>query len=112
MATHHILVVTDKNFKEVVLDSKVPTLVDFWADWCEPCHRIAPFVEQIAVEYHGKLNVGKMDIDESPEMPTKYNIRSIPTLIFFHHDQVIGQLIGAVSKARLESFVKECLAKI
>ncbi len=112
MASNEIMTLTDQNFHKMVLQSDIPTLVDFWADWCEPCKMIAPHLEAIASEHKGKIRVGKMDIDHSPGTPTNYNIRSIPTLILFRGEQVLGQLIGAVSKAKIEQFLKDALAKL
>lgn len=111
MASEHIKTYTDANFDAEVLKSDVPTLVDFWATWCAPCRQIAPFVESIAKDYAGKLNVGKLDIDSSPKVPTTYDVRSIPTLLLFRKGKMIGQMIGAVSKAKIEGFVKDSLSK-
>ena len=111
MASHHVKTLTDANFQAEVLQSEKPTLVDFWATWCAPCRAIAPHVEAIAEAQLGKLQVGKIDIDSSPTTPSKYDVRSIPTLLLFHKGKVIGQLVGAVPKAKLEQFVKDALAK-
>ena len=111
MASENLKTLTDANFQAEVLQSDKPTLVDFWASWCAPCRAIAPYVESIAESNVGTLNVGKMDIDASPATPTKYDVRSIPTLLLFHKGKVIGQLVGAVPKAKLEAFVKDALAK-
>ena len=111
MASQHVKHLTDANFHAEVLKSEHPTLVDFWATWCAPCRAIAPYVEAIAESHAGKLKVGKMDIDSSPKTPTQYDVRSIPTLLIFHQGKVIGQLVGAVPKAKLEQFVKDSMAK-
>jgi thioredoxin 1 len=111
MASPHIKTFTDANFEAEVLNSKIPTLVDFWATWCAPCRQIAPFVEAIAASHTGKLNVGKMDIDHSQRTPTQYDVRSIPTLLIFHQGKVIGQVVGALPKAKIEQFVQQALAK-
>ncbi|HMY57381.1 MAG TPA: thioredoxin [Pseudomonadota bacterium] len=111
MSSHHIKILTDANFQAEVLSSDKPTLVDFWATWCAPCRAIAPAVESLATQFEGKLNVGKMDIDHSPSTPTKYDVRSIPTLLVFHKGKVIGQLVGAAPKPKIEQFVKDALAK-
>jgi len=93
--------ITDANFQKEVLESSVPVLVDFWAVWCGPCKMIAPVVEEIAGEYSGKLKVGKVDVDNNPEVPLKFGIRSIPTLMIFKGGKVVEQIIGAVPKRNL-----------
>jgi len=93
--------ITDANFQKEVLESSVPVLVDFWAVWCGPCKMIAPVVEEIASEYDGRLKVGKVDVDNNPEVPLKYGIRSIPTLMVFKGGNVVEQIIGAVPKRNL-----------
>jgi thioredoxin 1 len=93
--------ITDGNFQKEVLESSVPVLVDFWAVWCGPCKMIAPVVEEIASEYNGRLKVGKVDVDNNPEVPLKFGIRSIPTLMVFKGGKVVEQIIGAVPKRNL-----------
>jgi len=90
--------ITDSNFDAEVLKSPTPVLVDFWAVWCGPCKAIAPVVEEMASEYNGKLKVGKMDVDNNPDAPTRYGVRSIPTLLVFKGGKVVEQIIGAVPK--------------
>lgn len=107
MAAEHIKILTDDNFEQEVLKSERPTLVDFWATWCAPCRAIAPHVDAIAAKFDGKLNVGKLDIDSSPKVPTTYDVRSIPTLLLFKGGRVVGQIVGAVSKAKIEEFVRK-----
>ena len=109
MASANILEVTDANFQTEVLDSKTPVLIDFWAAWCAPCRTIAPHVEALANEYTGKLRVGKLDIDSNQGVPQKYDIRSIPTLLVFKEGKVVGQLVGAVPRAKIEDLVKKAM---
>jgi thioredoxin 1 len=93
--------ITDANFQKEVLNSDKPVLVDFWAVWCAPCKMVAPVVEELAKEYDGKLKVGKLDVDNNPEVSMKYGIRSIPTLMVFKGGKVVEQIIGAVPKRNL-----------
>ncbi len=101
--------VTDTNFETEVLKSDKPVLVDFWAEWCGPCHLIAPFVEELAKEYNGTLKVGKMDVDSNPQVPMRFGIRSIPTLLIFKGGRVVDQVIGAVPKRILTEKVTKHL---
>jgi len=93
--------ITDTNFDKEVIQSETPVLIDFWAVWCGPCKMIAPVVEEIAKEYDGKLKVGKVDVDNNPEVSLKFGIRSIPTLMVFKGGKVVEQIIGAVPKRNL-----------
>ena len=109
MASENIVEVTDSNFQTEILGSKLPVLVDFWAVWCAPCRAIAPHVEALAKDYDGKLRVGKCDIDSNAQIATQYDIRSIPTLLMFKGGQVVGQVVGAVPRAKIEELVKRAL---
>jgi thioredoxin 1 len=109
MASQHISNFEDKSFEEDVLRAGVPVLVDFWAPWCQPCRAIAPFVEQLAEQYAGKVKVGKMNIDDHPSTPQRYNIRGIPTLLLFKDGAVIDQLVGAAHKSRIDDMIKRAL---
>ncbi|MFI5183705.1 MAG: thioredoxin [Vicinamibacteria bacterium] len=100
-----IVVLTTANWENEVLQSKDPVLVDFWAEWCAPCRMIAPLVEAVAEEYAGRLRVGKLDVDESPEVAGRYDIRSIPSLLVFKGGQVVEQRVGALPKQELARLV-------
>ncbi|HEX8951281.1 MAG TPA: thioredoxin [Polyangia bacterium] len=109
MASDKIANVTDASFEADVLKSAEPVLIDFWATWCGPCRAIAPVVEQLAGEYAGKVKVVKVNIDENPKTPTAYDVRSIPTLLMFKGGKVVGQIVGAVPKPKIEELVKKAL---
>ncbi len=98
MASEHTLNFTDGAFEEEVLKSDVPVLVDFWAPWCGPCKAMGPTVDALAAEYAGKVKVGKMNTDENPTTPMRYQIRGIPTLLLFKGGKVIDQRVGALPK--------------
>lgn len=91
-------IVTDANFAEIIGGGK-PVMVDFWAIWCGPCRMIAPLVEELAAEYDGKVVIGKCNVDENQEVPMKYSIRNIPTLLFFKDGELVDRMVGAASKA-------------
>jgi thioredoxin 1 len=92
------ITVNDSNFDEIVLKSDKPVLVDFWAEWCGPCRMIAPYIEEISKEYEGKALVVKCDVDNNPEVASKFGIRNIPTVLFFKNGAVADKQIGAVVK--------------
>jgi len=99
--------ITDDNFSSEVLSSDKVTLVDFWAEWCQPCKIVGPIVEEFGEEYKGKVKVVKMDVDANPETPGQYNILSIPTLIFFKNGQPEKTMIGVQSKEQLKKAADE-----
>ena len=101
--------VTDQNFKQLVLESEVPVLVDFWAPWCGPCRMVAPVVEEIAEQYDGQVKVVKVNTDENPNTATLYGIRSIPTLILFKAGQRVDTVVGAVPKTTLANTIEKYL---
>jgi thioredoxin 1 len=109
MASDKLVTITDSNFDNEVLKSSQPVLIDFWATWCGPCRAIAPVVEQLAGEYSGRVKVGKVDIDANPKTPTQYDVRSIPTLLVFKQGKVVGQIVGAVPKPKIEELIKKAL---
>ncbi len=109
MATANVIEVTDDNFETDVLKSSQPVLVDFWAAWCAPCRAIAPHVEALADQYAGQVRVGKCDIDANPNVPSQFEVRSIPTILMFKDGQVVGQLVGAVPRPKLEDLIKKAL---
>jgi thioredoxin 1 len=103
------LVVTEQNFEAEVLESATPAVVDFWAEWCAPCRLVAPILEEIAVEYAGRLKVGKLDVDSNQSLAARYGIRSIPSLLIFKGGGVVNQVIGAVPKGHLVQKIEEVL---
>jgi thioredoxin 1 len=109
MASANVKELTDTNFETEVLKSDVPTLVDFWAVWCGPCKQIAPTVDALADAYTGRLNVAKMDVDRHQIVPQQYGIRSIPTLLIFKGGKVVGQVVGAATRSKLEAEIQKHL---
>ncbi|MGF1478863.1 MAG: thioredoxin [Cyanophyceae cyanobacterium] len=101
--------VTDSSFKEDVLESDVPVLVDFWAPWCGPCRMVAPVVDEISEQYEGKVKVVKLNTDENPNIASQYGIRSIPTLMIFKGGQRVDMVVGAVPKTTLANTLEKYL---
>jgi thioredoxin len=110
MASDKVTHVTDANFESEVLKSGQPVLVDFWAPWCGPCRAIAPFVDQLADEYAGRLKVVKINVDDNPQTPARFGVRGIPNLVIIKGGQVKEQIVGAVPKANLVRAVDSALA--
>ena len=103
--SQHIHYVTDANFETEVLQSQLPVLVDYWAEWCGPCKMIAPLLDEIANEYGERLKVAKLNIDENQITPPKYGIRGIPTLMLFKNGNIEANKVGALSKSQLTAFI-------
>jgi thioredoxin 1 len=103
--SEHIQHVTDDTFESEVLQAQSPVLVDYWAEWCGPCKAIAPTLEEVAKEYSGKLKVAKVNVDENQEIPRKYGIRGIPTLMLFKNGNIEATKVGALSKSQLTAFL-------
>src|SRR5262245_10795163 len=102
--------VTNDSFDRVIAASPVPVLIDFWAAWCPPCRVMNPHIEGIADAYDGRLRVAKCDADGSPELAARYDVRSLPTFVVLKGDKVVGQVVGAVPRSRLEALVEKALA--
>ncbi len=110
MANELIKHVSDASFEADVLQSKHPVLVDYWAEWCGPCKMIAPILDEVATGYEGKLQVAKMNVDENRDIPAKFGIRGIPTLMLFKDGQLAATKVGAMSKSQLTAFIDQQLA--
>ena len=109
MASEHVLHLTDAQFDQTIGNSKLPVLVDFWAEWCGPCRRIGPIVEELAEEFKDKLTVAKINIDEQQEAANKFGVQSIPTLIIFKNGQLAERIVGAVPKETLVDAINRVL---
>ncbi len=110
MASELIKHVSDASFEADVLQSEHPVLVDYWAEWCGPCKMIAPILDEISASYVGKLLVAKMNVDENRDIPAKFGIRGIPTLMLFKDGQLAATKVGAMSKAQMTAFIDQQLA--
>lgn len=99
----------DENFKKEVLESKLPCLVDFWAEWCGPCRRVGPVVEEVAAEFEGKFKVAKLNVDDGQKTASTYGVMSIPTIMFFKNGRVMTQFVGAMDKSELKAKMEELL---
>jgi len=100
-----IIHITDDSFEQEVLQSNTPVLVDYWAEWCGPCKMIAPILDDVSKDYQGRLKIAKMNVDENRDVPAKYGIRGIPTLMLFKDGQLAATKVGALSKAQLTAFI-------
>lgn len=107
--SEQIIQLSDASFEQDVLKSDIPVLVDYWAEWCGPCKAIAPLLDEIAVEFEGRLKVAKLDIDNNPATPGRYGVRGIPTLMVFKNGQVEATKMGALSKTHLVAFLNQNL---
>ena len=107
MASDSILEFTDDTFDSDVIQSDVPVLVDFWAEWCQPCHMIAPTIEELAGEYAGKVKIGKIDTDANREVSIKYGISAIPTIILFRDGEIVKKFVGITSKDQFQAALDE-----
>ena len=110
MANQLIKHTTDATFEADVLKSGQPVLVDYWAEWCGPCKMIAPILDEVATSYEGKLQIAKMNVDDNRDIPAKYGIRGIPTLMIFKDGQLAATKVGAMSKMQLTAFIDQQLA--
>ena len=110
MASELIKHLSDASFEADVLKASTPVLVDYWAEWCGPCKMIAPILDEVAKDYSGRLNVAKMNVDQNRDVPAKFGIRGIPTLMLFKDGQLAATKVGAMSKAQLTAFIDQQLA--
>ncbi len=110
MASDLIKHISDASFEADVLQSSTPVLVDYWAEWCGPCKMIAPILDEVSSAYQGKLTIAKMNVDETRDVPAKFGIRGIPTLMLFKGGQLAATKVGAMSKAQLTAFIDQQLA--
>ena len=109
MASEKVTILTDGNFEQTINGEK-PVLIDFWAEWCGPCRRLAPTVDELANDYDGKVVVGKMNVDENPSTPMRFSIRGIPTLLLFKGGQLVEQVVGLADKDSLKKMLDKHVA--
>lgn len=102
-------VVNDNNFEELVIKSEKPSVVDFWATWCGPCRMLSPVIDSMAEKFAGKVNISKCNVDESTDIPVKYGIRNIPTILFFKNGELVDRLVGAVPQNEIEAKINSLI---
>jgi thioredoxin 1 len=107
MASEKVQTLTDSNFDQSITTSSKPVLVDFWAEWCGPCRRLAPTVDELATDYDGRVVVAKMNVDENPATPMRFSIRGIPTLLLFKGGQIVEQIVGLADKDTLKKMIEK-----
>ncbi len=108
MSNANVITLTKDNFNDYI-NGELPTLVDFWASWCGPCRMLGPVIDEIASSYEGKLNVGKVNVDEQPELAAQFKIMTIPTVYIIKNGEILGRLNGAVSLEQMEDFIDELI---
>ncbi len=107
MPSEDVLEFTDGNFEADVVQSDLPVLVDFWAEWCQPCKMLTPTIEELAAEFKGKVKIGKVDTDSNPEVPVKYGVSAIPTIMLFQGGEVVKKFVGLTSKDQFQAVLNE-----
>ncbi len=107
MPSEDVLEFTDGNFEADVVKSDLPVLVDFWAEWCQPCKMLTPTIEELAAEFKGKVKIGKVDTDSNPEVPVKYGVSAIPTIMLFQGGEVVKKFVGLTSKDQFQAVLNE-----